>query len=365
MNARRTFYALVLASLFLFGATTAARWAGLFFALVAVVSYGYSSVIRQSLAVGRELSTVYLYRAETFEVVLTVKNRGPLATLPLIVVDHAPGLFTNGRESHVLRLAGRQTRVLRYQVHARRRGVFSLGPLVVEGSDPLGLFPWQLRFELPAEIVVLPDIRSISLPGRPVLPGGPGTTSDPVFEDAILVRALRDYLPGDRPRSVHWKASARLGRLVVKQPALRTEMPTVVVLDLRADAYPLRRRSRTLERAVEVATALVVRLLSAGHPVGLYTLAAPRELIPPAAGAGRQGLLLRRLARVQAVPGVGALPEEVLQLPHSTLLAYVGPLPNTGVLIARRPRSRLALYILGGQGPVPQGAVLIPNHGPL
>jgi uncharacterized protein (DUF58 family) len=50
--------------------------------------------------------------------------------------------------------------------------------------------------------------------------------------------ALRDYVLGDEPRNVHWRTSARSGRLVVKQKVAAAVDGTLFVLDVDITAYP-------------------------------------------------------------------------------------------------------------------------------
>ena len=74
--------------------------------------------------------------------------------------------------------------------------------------------------------------------------------------------ALRDYVLGDEPRTVHWRSSAKAGKLVVKQQVSGAPNHTVIVLDTDASAYSSDDKfgsswvAERFEAAVEVAASL-------------------------------------------------------------------------------------------------------------
>ena len=363
MRAKSVFYILFCASLIVFGGLFFIRWLGVFLLVVVGTSRAYSAILRRGIVATRTVARHYLFRHESVDIGVKVENNSLLPSFPLVVVDRAPGLYTNGHEAHMLKVGPHLDGTLSYVVKPRHRGVFDLGPLTVGGSDPLGLFPFEVRFVEPAEVVILPDIRRIDFPKKPIIPGGPATTNDPRFEEIQLPVSIRDYVPGDRMRLVHWKASARLGRLMVRKPSKHALVPTVILLDLRAEAYPLRHRGHNIERAVEAATALTVQLTTKGHPVGLLCFGKDRAWLPPSSGIGSLHEILRTLARAQQSDRMDSLSEALLPLPRTKHLAFVGPPTGLPAIMARFDRSRLSMYLVGAEGPIPPGAMRIRTHG--
>jgi uncharacterized protein (DUF58 family) len=103
---------------------------------------------------------------------------------------------------------------------------------------------------------------------------------------------LRDYEPGDDPRRVHWRASARIGELLVRQDEAASPGRVVLLLDTRPHVHD----HDSFELAVEVVASLAVRLRRDQAPVEVTTTTG--------AALGRPGphmleLLLERLAVVQ------------------------------------------------------------------
>jgi uncharacterized protein (DUF58 family) len=114
----------------------------------------------------------------------------------------------------------------------------------------------------------------------------------PAFEPAGEFLALRDYEPGDDPRRVHWRSSARLGELVVRQDEAAAPGRVVLLLDTRPSAHD----EASFEVAVEAIASLAIRLRQDHAPVEVLTTAGHILGRP---GPGTLELLLDRLAVVE------------------------------------------------------------------
>jgi uncharacterized protein (DUF58 family) len=190
----------------------------------------------------------------------------------------------------VLRLAPGATQQRAYLLTAAARGPFRLAGFRVSTRFPFGLFAKSLLIEAPTETLVYPALDRVSaLAAR-----GPDRSSGEARSRAqgrgTEAAGLRAFLPGDSARSVHWRASARRGALLVRDRE-REEQPDLEVL-LRTRGRPA---DAAFERSVRRAASEVVAHLAAGFRVGLTTDA---ERLPPADGAAHRGRLLSFLARV-------------------------------------------------------------------
>ncbi len=141
---------------------------------------------------------------------------------PLVMVqDRLPeGLrATNVSPSVPVAPAPGEKSVTSYRLRPMRRGVFRWSTVDVTGSDPLGLIRTtkQVRVE-PETLTVLPA--PIPFPLRlPRSAGWGGGEADhgPSKGSGVDPRGIRDYQHGDSLRHVHWRSSARSGRLLVKE----------------------------------------------------------------------------------------------------------------------------------------------------
>lgn len=114
----------------------------------------------------------------------------------------------------------------------QRRGVVRTLVLPVRSKGLCGILTCtrahHIRLPRPLEVGPRPIVPGASFPD---LGGGWGDGGVGPTPDGELVRGLRDYVPGDRLRQVHWRATAHNGELVVKE----TEEPQAPVLHLVVD----------------------------------------------------------------------------------------------------------------------------------
>ena len=154
--------------------------------------------------------------------------------------------------------------------------------------------------------------------------------------------ALRDYVLGDEPRTVHWRSSARAGKLVVKQQVSGSPNHTVIVLDTDASAYSSDDQfgsswiPERFEAAVEVAASFAVAY--AHRAEQLYVVMTSRDAPVVTAAAGTPDVFLDAFAAASAVPPVDTAPEQIAPL-------------------VRRTHCRLLMLITGTPGPRVVGAM--------
>ncbi len=123
--------------------------------------------------------------------------------------------------------SGAATRVVRFRPARRGRTESAEGTLS-------SLFPFSL-FEKSADLAVPTDVLVYPRPLPPEIPGGgirkPGQAENPwqAGRSGAFPRGTRHHLPADPFRDIHWKASARMGRWMVKE----REAETVPAVDLR------------------------------------------------------------------------------------------------------------------------------------
>ncbi|HEX6683492.1 MAG TPA: DUF58 domain-containing protein [Candidatus Limnocylindrales bacterium] len=219
-------------------------------------------------------------------------------------------------------LAGNGLRTVRYPIPAKRRGRLLLGPLTVERSDPAGMFVWRKRQAADAALWVHPRVH----PLRP-LPVGivldyEGRTTQHAKPGTVTFSSLREYVPGDDPRQIHWRSTARTGTLIVREHVDTTEPATTVVLDTRSRALD----AEAFEHAVEFAASLVRAVEDAGRPIALHIVGED----PVAVFAAGAESSLDRLAMAEAVPGMDSvlLIETVERIvPGGALAVVTGSIP--------------------------------------
>ncbi|MGV9808489.1 DUF58 domain-containing protein [Micromonospora chersina] len=262
---------------------------------VAVAYAVVTAAWRPRLTVERVADPDRVARGEPAAMVLTVRNTGRLRAANLLAEDRCGGRLV---PVPVLRLRpGRDTEV-RYPVPTRRRGVVPVGPLRVTRRDPLGLVALARSYGGVVPVWVHPRIHPLS-----AVPTGAGRSLDgrvdSVPHGSITFDSLREYVVGDELRRVHWRTSARVGELMVREN-VDTSLPRlVVVLDNRAAAHPDRDAgmAESFESGCEAAASVVAAAIREDLPVSLLLVApAPEE---PADAVGP----LDRLAAAELAGG--------------------------------------------------------------
>ena len=144
-----------------------------------------------------------------------------------------------------------------YRLPTERRGLVTLGPATLEVVDPLGLAVRRARVADREQVVVLPRWTPIALPD---LASCDGALIDALRRARLRsgqpdeFRGIREYAPGDDPRRVNWKATARRDDPLVNEYEPDSDVVTTVVLDTAAD----RHHDDSFETAVSVVTSLAM-----------------------------------------------------------------------------------------------------------
>jgi hypothetical protein len=111
-----------------------------------------------------------------------------------------------------------------------RRGVYRQDAFRIASRFPFGFLQKSRRLELKTEALVYPSVE----PGNEffeILPALQGALESLNKGHGHDLYALRNYVPNDSARHVHWKASARLGSLMVREFTHERDCRVLLVLD--------------------------------------------------------------------------------------------------------------------------------------
>lgn len=180
------------------------------------------------------------------------------------------------------------------------RGVHELGTVTLRTGFPFGLFTKERDIRLPGELVILP--RSDRRVRDPAVAGGRRRARGPAVIGAAggrgEYRNLREYRPGDDPRDIHWRSTARLGAPLVREYERDGAMGLWICLDLAFEA------GDDAEASVEVAASLAAQAERTGRRYGLATAT---HIVDPGNGAAHLDGVLEALARVDFDPALPAM----------------------------------------------------------
>jgi|WetSurMetagenome_2_1015567.scaffolds.fasta_scaffold95827_1 uncharacterized protein (DUF58 family) len=283
---------------------------------VAGLSRLWSYLSLKGVTCQRQLSETRVFPDEYLELKLKLTNR-KLLPLPWIEInDQVPSGFVEGLSSTDGNRPGfdricQSSSILwysaiswKYRLQCKKRGYYPLGPLTVTSGDIFGFYPRTANQSNLDFIIVYPRIYGISHLAIPsVYPLGDVKSDKRIFEDPSRTIGIRDYVPGDSLRRIHWKASARQQQLQVKifEPTTTLRVALFLAVDSFRDVGTW--RLDDLELGISTAASLASYLANKNSQVGLWANTKLADSgqparITPGSGVDRLIEILEALAKV-------------------------------------------------------------------
>ena len=227
----------------------------------------WSARVPHRAQIVRTIGAPRVARGDPVRTVYRATNAGRRRTAPATIVDTCDDATVRVALPAVGGLDRTEVTGL---IATRRRGVFPIGPWVLERIDPFGLAVGRRTSEATGSIIVHPRLHQLQ---------GPYGAMHTVEDEAVIRRAaadplsgfvsMREYVDGDDPRLIHWPTSARMGTLMLREHVeLRRPEFTVVLDTARAVAT-----ADDFEEMVDVAASVAVHALRSGVKVTLRTTA--------------------------------------------------------------------------------------------
>ena len=183
-----------------------------------------------------------------------------------------PPLMVAQGVSFITALSGHGEERARYTVVLRRRGIYRFGTSTLETAFPLGFFQTTSPRIVPGRLVVYPRLgevdtsflKDMELALRHVRASRPTRAE----EDC---RGLREYRAGDSPKWIHWRSSARLQRLLVREFEEPEAKRVLLLLDTNLQRLGAQRFAAN-EQAISFAGTLARELVRRGYEIECVAL---------------------------------------------------------------------------------------------
>jgi uncharacterized protein (DUF58 family) len=221
-----------------------------------------------------------------------------------------------------------EERAIAVRLACRRWGAYWVGDVHLRAHDRFRLFTWERHLDrhAPLKVFPVPDaLRALVRPFETHVSTGSHVAAQ--RGDGIEFADLRPFLPGDRPRSINWRATARRGSLMVNQR--HPERATDVVLFLDSFLDVRGPAGSTLDQAVGATASLAAAYLRQRDRVGLVSFGGFVQWLQPGSGHAALYRLLDTLMETQvfasaAWKGIRHLPSRTL--PAKALIVALTPL---------------------------------------
>ncbi len=281
------------------------------------------------LEVDLALETERTLEGDEVEAELTARVRRGSDRVELALVL-PPGVGPNDVEPAVaVQLGAGEERTIPLSLRCTTWGVHDIGIVEARARSPLRIVVWQQRFDRRHRLKAYPRPESLSRILSPVdTQAFAGSEVARVKGDGIEYADIRDYAPGDRLRTINWRASARRSSgLVVNERHPERNTDVVLFLDSFVDVRAGTRS--TLDDAVRAASTLATLYLERRDRVGLVGFGGILRWLQPGMGTRQRYRLIESLVETGVAPtytwrDVSLIPAAIM--PPKALVLALTPL---------------------------------------
>lgn len=305
------------------------------------------NVIRKSRMNRKQVGEIF---NENFE----VHNRSIIPKIWLKITDKAQLMGVSG--SRVITwLGAHQTNAYLAYSLLEKRGWFKLSPTYVESGDIFGLFLVRKSFESNSRLLVIPhtvDIRAFPAPFG-ILPGGRAVRQK-TLEVTPYAAGVREFVPGDPLKRIHWPSSARKQKLIVKEFEKDPLAEVWIFLDAQAKMHVKAEEHQASgtreywwvkyswikkapeyilpadseEYAISIAASLAKYYIQKNREVGLISAGQNFSILPAEKGERQLGKILETLAVVRAegdTPFWYLVSNQIIHMARGTTMILITP----------------------------------------
>lgn len=268
------------------------------------------------------------YEEENLNVKVIFSNKGSFKEDFIKVSDFfQPDIYNPKKEFFIEEFHGNQKLDFSYDGRCLKRGVYTLGPCILEKSDFFGFFKKEKRLYPESKLAVFPRPFKVNF-----FPLGL-RTSAPRYGDMSVRRAgdyeefygVREYSKESGLRKVHWPLSAKHDKLMVRHFEQSSTYMGTLILNLKEEDNLGLGKDTTLEYAIKIAVSVSKHLIEKGGAIQL--LAYQDKPILSAFGKSREHFV--KISEISA----GLQPHS--RLDFSASLARLSPLipPSSSLIV--------------------------------
>jgi uncharacterized protein (DUF58 family) len=287
---------------------------------------------------------------------LDVSTDVPVERLELLLVVPEGLEVASGANPVALRLGPDEDRTVAFTLRCVRWGNYVLGDVRVRARDRFGLVTWESRVDRTVRLRVYPHPEALRRLVPPVATQ-PFTGNEVARQkgEGLEFADLRPFAPGDRVRSINWRASARRNELIVNERHPERNTDVILFLDSFAEA---RRGDRsTLDLAVGAASTIATRYLERRDRVGVVSFGGILRWLVPGTGLAQRYRIVDSLLETAIVfnyawKDVSVIPARTLP-PQALVIALTPLLDERSVSALLDLRARGYDLVVVEVSPVP------------
>ncbi|MDR1799933.1 MAG: DUF58 domain-containing protein [Bifidobacteriaceae bacterium] len=243
---------------------------------------------------------------------------------------------------HIPRLGPKAATEELFQIPTHQRAVIKVGPVTSWRGDPVGLLRRTVEWTGQYELFVHPNTVSLDGSSKGFLRDLEGKPTDDLSSSDVAFHALREYVPGDDRRHIHWKTSARIGKFMVRQFEETRRSHLVVGISTNEHDYA---HPAEMELAISAGASLALQAIKEEKDLTVLTSLGN---LHTETGA----LLLDDCSRIEPDPGFYTLTsvatQAAAQVPDASVaVLIVGSVPTAAQLRAAMIRLPVDVVVVG------------------
>ena len=202
--------------------------------------------------------------------------------------DEIPAGIATSIPSSIIDLGPNEQRTISIEAEGDARGRYVLGDVGLRVQTRLGLLYRVIRRSLRNETVVVPsfsNVRRFRLLAMQNRLSDAGIRALKQRGEGTAFAGMRDYVPGDDPRLLDWKSTARHGRLIMREQSIERSQTVISLIDCGRAMTQTAGRFTRFEHVLSAALVLSDVASSSGDRVGLVAFDdVVRAFVPPQQG---------------------------------------------------------------------------------
>ncbi|NYF11328.1 hypothetical protein HDC94_002484 [Leifsonia sp. AK011] len=155
-----------------------------------------------------------------------------------------------------------------FAVPTNKRAVIVAGPAESVRGDQIGMLRRALKWADPVDLFVHPRTVRLAPSAAGLVRDLEGQVSKKITNNDIAFHALRPYVPGDDRRNVHWRTSARIGQLMVRQFEETRRSQLTIIHATRDDLYA---SDEEFELAISVTASIAAQVIRDGTQMNIVS----------------------------------------------------------------------------------------------
>ena len=243
------------------------------YSLFLLVPLVHILILLAKLEIDIKLPDGALYAGDKINIDYKIDNNTFFHIPYLEIQSHITEEITKKPSEKIIKsLKPQELYIYRENIILNRRGYYKIGTVEVIISDVLGIFSIKKNYSSKASLLVYPEALKIShFPINSVEQMGELPIEDMLFQDKSRIDNLRNFREGDSIKSIHWKLSAKLDDLIIKEYEKRGDAKVAIFVD-NFKGHFVGDTDRSLEdKIVDIALSIANYYIIENIPVSFYT----------------------------------------------------------------------------------------------